>query len=190
MGEGAAPLETPVATTEDFRLRDTRDYVKHILALHDGEARLVRTEWKPFPASGGSTLQPCYWHYQFSRSWDTYSWLSSHRGDFTNEDVDWIMRKDGGETGLMRRDPASGGNWQIRHGQFITLAELFWFGKDLWSCYDIYRAYLSLPVWIQKRKHPASQNAAGTIRRNAKSLHYLDHGKYGLPQTPWKRGRR
>ena len=100
------------------------------------------------------------------------------------------MTKDGGETGLMRRDPASGGNWQIRHGQFITLAELFWFGKDLCSCYDIYRAYLSLPVWIQKRKHPASQNAPGTMRRNAKAFHYQETGMYGLPTAPWKRGRR
>ena len=184
-------METPVATTEDFpRVRDTRDYVKHILTLHDGEARLVCADWKPFPASGGSILQPAYWHYQFSRSWATYSWLSSHKGHFTNEDLEWIMTKDGGETGLMRRDPASGGNWQIRTGQFITLAELFWFGKDLCSCYDIYRTYLSLPVWIQKRKHPASQNAPGTMRRNAKAFHYQETGMYGLPTAPWKRGRR
>ncbi|CAK0883168.1 unnamed protein product, partial [Prorocentrum cordatum] len=173
----------------DFRLRDTRDYVKHILALHDGEARLVRAGWEPFPASGGSILQPCYWHYQFSRGWDTYSWLSTHKGNLTIQDLDWIMMKDGGETGLMRSDPAFG-NWQIRSGQFITLAELFWFGKHLCSCYDIYRAYLSLPVWIQKRKHSTSQSAAGVLRRNAKASRHQEEGKYGLPSNPGKRGRR
>ena len=76
------------------------------------------------------------------------------------------------ETGALMLDWASG-QWQIRQGNFITLSEAFWFGKELCSCYDIYRWYLTLPVWIQKRYHsayevrgsalPSGQNMCGAI---------------------------
>ena len=44
------------------------------------------------------------------------------------QDIDWILQKEGGETTLLKRDPASGGRgdtWYIREGNHITLAELF-----------------------------------------------------------------
>ena len=78
-------------------------------------------------------------------------------------------------------DPASGGKWQIRQGNFVTLSEAFWWGKDICSCYDIYAWYLSLPIWISKRVHPASTNDAGMARRVAKVQRKDQTGSWALP---------
>ena len=75
-------------------------------------------------------------------------------------------------------------------GQFRHLAEFFRFGKNLCSCYDIYRAYLSLPIWIQKRQHSASKSEHGWFRRNAKTLLHQGTGRWGLPVSFWKRSKR
>ena len=102
--------------------------------------------------------------------------------------ADWIIRKDK-ETGTLRpcEDPASGGEWQIRAGNFVTLAEAFWFGKDLCSLCDVYRWYTTLDVWIQKRYHPSSMNETGMWRKEAKVLRHYETGKWGLPAPgrPW-----
>ena len=63
----------------------------------------------------------------------------------------------------------------------MTLAEAFWFGKDLCSCYDIYRWYLTLELWIHKCDHPSSTNEAGMVRKAGKELRFRGIGKWGLP---------
>ena len=44
-------------------------------------------------------------------------------------------------------DSASGG-WWIRKGNYITMPEVFYFGQRTVSAFDLYRAYVSLPVFI------------------------------------------
>ena len=60
-------------------------------------------------------------------------------------DVKWILDKEGGETTLMKEDPATGG-FLIRAGQYITLGGLFFMGGNKFSCCDLYRTYLSLDI--------------------------------------------
>ena len=45
------------------------DYLKHMLALHDGEMRfVVDPGWTPFQASGGDEYKARYWEYQYART--------------------------------------------------------------------------------------------------------------------------
>ena len=51
---------------------------------------------------------------------------------------------------------ASGGwstpaRWQIRQGNMITLAELFSFGAYRCTCWDLYRTYRSLEVFMDPK---------------------------------------
>ena len=85
-------------------------------------------------------------------------------------------------------DPASGGyTWFIRQGNYITLAELFWHYQNTLTCFDLYRFYVSLPIWIHKRLHSMSHTESGTKRRNAEKLNYLEHGFSGLPSAGWRK---
>ena len=129
----------------------------------------MHSEWVPAPASGGRPFHGRYWQCSFVKTTEVRKWLlgwesSEYDEDMCEYDVQWIMRTEGGETGLMKADPASGEDWKIRAGTFVTLAEFFWFGKNLCSCYDIYRAYLSLPIWIQERQHSASTSQHGVVQ--------------------------
>ena len=69
--------------------------------------------------------------------------------------------------------PASGGRYVgckgcflIKAGRCITLAELFWNGMDVATCYGLYRLYLSLPPFIHKRCHSESHSEGATLVRN------------------------
>ena len=79
-------------------------------------------------------------------------------------------------------DPASGVTWLIRSGNYITLAELFRFGCKVCSCFDLYRAYVALPIFISKRYHSVSHTGPAQKRRNAKQLRFQENGKWGLPR--------
>ena len=107
------------------------------------------------------------------------------RNRMLEHEVRDILERDT-ETGVLRLDPASGGKWQIRKGNFVTLSEAFWFGKDLCSCYDIYRWYLTLPVWIQKRHHPAPSQPERKLNSWGNWVgtrgHWLETGSRGLPR--------
>ena len=179
-----------------FNMKDGNVYIKHIIARHDGEARLVGDfDWAPltFPASGGTVKSACFWHYQFCTEQETRTYLY-HRGqerwwqdDLSNAEIDWIMQKENNETELLKRDsdPASGGpaDWYIRWGNFITLADVFYKDMDIVSCFDAYKLYLTLPNWCYKRQHSISHSAHTTMRRNAKSLQYVEEGRWGLPTS-------
>ena len=88
----------------------------------------------------------------------------------------------------MRRDPprACGGcstlaRWQIRQGNMITLAELFSFGAYRCTCWDLYRTYRSLEVFIDPRSKVRSGSEHANLRDNAKRMRHRTTGSYALP---------
>ena len=74
-GMEALSEESWQALKQQFDLGSKADLVKHILTMHDGEARLVGDDevWFLFPVSDGSMFlgvstyirKACFWHYQF-----------------------------------------------------------------------------------------------------------------------------
>ena len=88
----------------------------------------------------------------------------------------------------MKYCPASGGNpekWFIKAGQYITLGELFVWGHDRCSCYDLYRLYRSLPIVVLPKFHSSSSSPHAMLRSNAKRCRHSECGKWGLPSpTP------
>ena len=70
----------------------------------------------------------------------------------------------------------------IRRGNYITLAELFKSVSLVCSCFDLYRTYADLPIFIHKRHHSTSNSAKAQLRRNAKQLRFQERGRYGLPR--------
>ena len=88
----------------------------------------------------------------------------------------------------MKYCPASGGNpekWFIKAGQYITLGELFVWGHDRCSCWDLYRLYISLPIVILPKFHSSSSSPHAMLRSNAKRCRHSECGRWGLPSpTP------
>ena len=62
------------------------------------------------------------------------------------------MDEERNQTLLIKYDSASG-EWLSRQGNYVSLGELFNFGKKLCSCWDMYRTYKSLEIFIHKRAH-------------------------------------
>ena len=83
----------------------------------------------------------------------------------------WILAKEDNETLLMKYCPAIGGRsarWLIRQGNYITLGELFVFGAQRCSCWDLYRTYTTFDIFIQKKPHSVSNTESAIFRANAK----------------------
>ena len=72
--------------------------------------------------------------------------------------------------------------WFIRAGNYITLAELFDFGRHQLSCFDLYRTYRTLPRLIYKRFHSISKSEYAQRKQNARTLHYQEEGHWRLPK--------
>ena len=191
------PLDEGSAVWERLRyafgVHTKADYVKHIVNKHDGDARFVGDAgWEPFPASGGDDVhvyKACFWHYQFATTRETRRWLYGKSqeedlcdADLRDSDINWIARRseEQNETTLMKwsEPQAPGGQWSIRTGNYITLAELFYYGGYVsnCTCFELYRLYLSLPIFIHKRAHSTSHTAEATRRRNTKALRYQEYG--------------
>ena len=77
------------------------------------------------------------------------------------------------------------GDWRIACGHFITLAELFYFGAAVCSCWELYRLYFHQPIFIFKRDHSVSTTENGRIRANARKLHNRETGSWALPAAEW-----
>ena len=99
------------------------------------------------------------------------------------DDVFWILGKEDNETQLMKYCPATGGNsasWQIRQGNYITLGELFVFGAQWCSCWDLYRTWTALEIFIRKKPHSLSNSDEAIFRANAKRSNFENTGRWGL----------
>ena len=99
------------------------------------------------------------------------------------EDVQWIMDEEDNETQLMKFCPATGGGpsrWLIRQGNYITLGELFVFGAQRCSCWDLYRTYTALEIFIHKKPHSLSNSEGAIFRANAKLSKFENTGRWGL----------
>ena len=76
--------------------------------------------------------------------------------------------------------PASGGEWFIKNGNVLNLAEMCWWARGRLSVFEFYKMYICLPIYCHKKKHSESQSPAAVFRRNAKQLKYNETGYYGL----------
>ena len=108
-------------------------------------------------------------------------WCATNLSD---SEIDLIGGIENNMTLLFRTTPGTNGvrdNWEIKHGNFITLGELFRYDANKVSCYDLYRAYLGMHLLITERVHSKSNTAEATNRRNAKTLRHVEWGTWGLP---------
>ena len=182
-----------VLRAEMKNVRDTADYVKHILNLHEGEAKLIEDwGWQEFdPDYVGGISQECFWQVQFCRTQRARSLLRRRpeaAANLVDEDIDLIMDAEKNELTMLRCEPragerpSSGGTrWFIRTGKIVTLAQVFAAGKKPCTCFDLYGYYNLFPTIIFKRKHSRSQAPHGAKRANAKNLQHMETGRYGLP---------
>jgi len=101
----------------EWQLSGYDEYVKHICELHAGEARLVgETWWQSLegdlnaPASGGEYKKACFWHCQFMSHVDAKQFLHSRgqeewgQEDLSDADIDWVMKMQGDETAVLKRE--------------------------------------------------------------------------------------
>ena len=188
---------------------DLKNYAKHIVAAHDGEVRLVGDwTWEVFPDADGqdfTVFHRNFWHYQFMESARARRWMFRRSRRFKDEyllpwEAAWILQWEENQTTMIKFVPAAGGGRlpasdgdDLRHGTFyikkghhISLAELFRFGAERCTCFDLYKTFLHLPIVVHKRQHSISDSEAGIERRAAKQMRFDDTGRYGLPK---QRGR-
>ena len=152
------------------------------------------------PAAGGDQVVPGgftefhqhFWHYQYRKSPETRAWAFWRRTsewklhDLRRQDVEWVLSKEGNETTYVKFVPAPGGSpadgtFYLKQGHLVTLAEMFRFGTQLCTCFDIYRTFVHLPIFVFKRAHSSSGSEPGQKRRQAKWLRHEETGRYGLP---------
>ena len=138
---------------EQWKVNNIGDFLKHLFNKHDGEARLIQGDWRPFGDEVDVRL-PAFWSPQFARTDATRRWLSQHPDKrLTWAEVDWVLDQRGGQTLLIRRAAAaSGAGFEIRSGKVVTLAEMFYHGSETCTAYDIYKLYMDLPIFIHKHK--------------------------------------
>ena len=181
---------------------DKADFVKHILTLHDGEARIIIDRgYEPLP-DDVDFHKACFWHYQFARTRDVRLWLykrstiQKNTRPLTDKEIQWILECEENHTLLLRweprlgSNPASGGSkrlhegdWNIRAGNYITLAELFKFGARQVTCYHLYLMYMNLDYYIHRKQHSLSTSPNAIKTQNAKALRNHETGYWGLPSS-------
>ena len=147
---------------EQWKVNNIGDFLKHLFNKHDGEARLIQGDWRPFGDEVDVRL-PAFWSPQFARTDASRRWLAARNPNkwLTFDDVNWVLDQKGGETLLIRRKwaaaAASGARFEIRSGRVVTLAEMFYYGSELCTAYDIYKHYMDLPIFIHKHKRQSSR---------------------------------
>ena len=191
----AQPLAGWKGLEAEFRIRTELEFVKHLLNLHDREVRFVEEPWWEIVEMTSVLNHTRYWHAQTMRYETTSDWcFFNHGGGLKKghprkdtflkwKDVYWILEKEDNETLLMNYCPATGGrpaSWQIRQGNYITLGELFVFGARRCFCWDLYRAYTALEIFIHKKPHSLSNSDEAIFRANAKRSKFENTGRWGL----------
>ena len=136
-----------------------------------------------------------FWHYQYMKSPETRAWAFWRRTsewklhDLRRQDVEWVLSKEGNETTYIRFVPSGpeplAGTFYYKQGHVVTLAEMFRFGSQLCTCFDIYRTFVHLPILVYKRAHSSSGSEKGMQRKNAMLLRHAETGYYGLPKHAW-----
>ncbi len=83
---------------DNFDIHSEKEYLKHMLNKHDGEARLVGDpSWEEFPASGGPPFEPRFWHCQYMKDPETRKYMQSRTWEawaqdrLTVSDAKWIL---------------------------------------------------------------------------------------------------
>ena len=138
------------------------DFLNHLFAKHDGEARLIGgSSWKRLHED---VRNPEFWSCQFAPTAATRAWLAQREDPaqwLSLEDVEWILGEGEGETLLIRRDrasrdrAASGARFYFRTGTVVSLPEMMYRGlAQNCTCYDVYTLYVDFPVVVRKRFHP------------------------------------
>ena len=179
---------------KEVGIKTEAQWVRALFNLHDGEVRFVGNPgWVELP-DPDNLFHPHLWHSQTMRTPRARDWAHFHHGQgqtdqrlkeapLSQSDVDWVLAEEGRETRLMKFCPASGGDpsqWFIRQGNYVTLGELFTFGAYRCTCWDMYRTYRSLEVFIDRKPHSVSGSEEGTLRQNAKRKQFSEKGKWGL----------
>ena len=144
------------------------DFLKHICNKHDGEARLLQRGevWLPL-APDIDVRDSAFWHQQFVEEAESRQWLAERDPAdklLSWDNVAWVLRLNNDQTLLIRRsvDSASG-RWRydIRRGTAVTLAQMYFVGRELCTAFDIYKLYLDLPLFISKARHHARRRSGG-----------------------------
>jgi len=134
------------------------DFLKHLFAKHDGEARLIGDVlWIPMRED---VCNPEFWSLQFARTDATRAWLARRDPDkrMLLENVHWILDQGGGRTQLIRRGHAeSVAQFYIRSGTVVTLPEMMYHAEGYCTCYDVYKLYVDLPIVVHKREPSGTQ---------------------------------
>ena len=79
--------------------------------------------------------------------------------------------------------PATGGKSPrelIRQGHYITLGELFVLGAHRCSCWDLYKTFTALEIFIHKKSHSVTHSDEAIFRANAKRAKYEKTGRWAL----------
>ena len=144
---------------EKWGVRTVPEFLKHLFAKHNGEARLIGDfSWIRMRED---VCNPEFWSYQFARTENTRAWLASRKDPDERmllKNVHWILDESDGRTLLIRRGHADGvAQFYIRSGTVVTLPEMMFWGEGLCTCYDVYKLYVDLPIVIKKREHSGTQ---------------------------------
>ncbi len=147
---------------KEWGVNTVPDFLKHICNKHDGEARFIAEgPWMCMPADV-DVRDPALWSPQFARTPNSRHWLaqrflrSRSRDSLLNmEEIDWVLSQRSWQTLLIRKGEAVSGAsvFQIRTGTVVTLAEMYYYGVDLCTAFDIYKLYLDLPLFMHKIGH-------------------------------------
>ncbi len=120
--------------------------------------------------------EPAFWSLQFARTQESWQGLSMRERDtlLSMEEIDWVLRQRDNQTLLIRKcEAASGAPWfQIRTGIVVTLAQMYYYGCQLGTAFDIYKLYLDLPIFLR-----ANQSA---IRKRGVACDTVDTGDLPL----------
>ena len=83
------------------------------------------------------------------------------------EDINWVLDQRDGQTLLIRRAGAASGapKFEIRSGKVVSLAEMFYYGSEVCTAYDIYKLYMDLPIFIHMQVRQRCDWAGESRRR-------------------------
>ena len=174
---------------KEWEVRTVPDFLKHLCTKHNGEARLFgEASWIPLTAD---VCEPAFWSYQFARTNASRRWLAEREAKaplngraekLSIEEVHWLLDEGGGSTLLIRRVRAVSGvaHFLIRTGRVVTLPQILFLGMEVCSVYDMYKWYMDLPIFWDKRTHS----------KNKRQRTYPgEHDMFWPTQHPFSRNR-